>query len=32
MSVGSEVGMGDPWGWSWLYVRVNVMKLRVAAL
>ena len=32
MSVCSEADMGDPLGWSWLYVRMNVMKLHVAAL
>ena len=32
MSVCSEAGMGDPFGWSWLYVRVNVIKLCVAVL
>ena len=32
MSVCSVAGMGEPLGWSWLYVSVNVMKLRVAEL
>ena len=32
MSVCSGTNMGDPLEWSWLYVRLNVMKLHVAAL